>query len=170
LPLTHAQFVRAYFSLQKRGKWLELSDKIMSKPTKPKPQKKEPDEQTILREMRRIFSDDKITLAEVRKLNARQAALDKVKAKYGDFFDTVSKLIYSIDPQRMYSCAGHGREYDSLAAKIIPQLKNCLSAQDVHREFENAGVSLKDETLATELWELWQNHSIAGRNLKPTDL
>jgi hypothetical protein len=121
------------------------------------------DEQELLQTMRRVFPDT--SLADVRKLLTDDAFQAGVKSEFGDFYFELSALLYRHDPENFYSCASHGRHYDSVAGKIIPRLRDCHSAADVCRVVHGEFVSWSENhvkpaesftKIAEEIWEIWR--------------
>jgi hypothetical protein len=130
----------------------------------------EMDEQELLQTMRRVFPDT--SLAEVREMIANDEFQTRVKAEFGDFYFSVSALLYRHDPEGLYSCASHGRDYDSVAGKIISRLRDCDSTEAVgrvvHEEFARwFGNQVKPAEsftkIAAELLEIWRQRE----NVKP---
>lgn len=93
----------------------------------------------------------------------------RLKVEYGELFDSVAALLFRHDPIGMI-CGGDTNtdEYEPEARTILPRLKACHSADDVHvvvhdefvRWFDEgtAGSPERYTKIAAEIWELWQQH------------
>jgi hypothetical protein len=91
----------------------------------------------------------------------------RLKAEYGALFDSVSALLYRHDPIGI-NFEDNPDEYDLEAETILPRLRSCRSADDVHkvvheefvRWFEpaTAGSPEHYKQIALEIWQLWQEH------------
>lgn len=86
---------------------------------------------------------------------------------YRDLFDRVSAVLFAADPIGL-NFEDNADEYDPEVTTILPQLRTCLSADDVrdllHREFvrqfdeHTAGPPGLYTEPARQIWELWQQH------------
>ena len=91
----------------------------------------------------------------------------RLKAEYGQLFDSVAALLYRHDPVGI-NFEVNTDEYATEAETILPRLRVCHSADDVlravHAEFvrwfdaDTAGPPEHYATIASEIWELWQAH------------
>jgi hypothetical protein len=92
----------------------------------------------------------------------------KLKAEYGQLFDSVSALLFRHDPIGIAFDNENTDEYDPETGTILPRLRNCEAASDVlrivHEEFVrwfdvgNAGPAERYADIASEVWRLWQSH------------
>lgn len=91
----------------------------------------------------------------------------RLRAAYGELFDSLSALLYRHDPIGI-NFGDNSDEYDLEAETIIPRLRTCRSAADtlqvVHAEFvrwfdaDTAGTQDGYEKIASDVWKLWQQH------------
>jgi hypothetical protein len=94
----------------------------------------------------------------------------RLKAEYGELFDSVAALLFRHDPVGI-NYDDNTDEYEPEAGTIMPQLRTCLSADDVrrvvHGEFvrwfdaSTAGSQERYGRIASEIWELWQKANVA---------
>ncbi len=92
----------------------------------------------------------------------------RLRVEYGELFDAIAALLFREDPARI-NFEVNLDEYEPEAGTILPRLKNCASAEDVqrvvHEEFvrwfgaDNAGPREHYQTIATEIWQLWQQRT-----------
>jgi hypothetical protein len=90
----------------------------------------------------------------------------RLKAEYGKLFDSVAAILYRVDPIGIAFDNPHLDEYALEAGTILPRLRFCNSADDVHQivyeEFvrwfnaDNAGSRDHYRQIASEIWQLWQ--------------
>jgi len=91
----------------------------------------------------------------------------RLRAEYGDLFDSVATLLFRHDPARI-NFEVNTDEYAPEAGTILPRLRNCQSERDVqrvlHEEFVRwfdavtAGPTERYSEIASEIWRLWQQH------------
>ena len=91
----------------------------------------------------------------------------RLKAEYGELFDSVAALLYRHDPVGI-NFEDNADEYEPEARTILPRLNNCHSPNDVlqvvHSEFvrwfdsATAGPQGHYKEIASEVWQLWQGH------------
>lgn len=91
----------------------------------------------------------------------------RLKAEYVKLFDSVAALLYRHDPVGI-NFEDNADEYEPEARTILPRLNNCHSPDDVlqvvHAEFvrwfdsATAGPPEHYKKIASEVWQLWQNH------------
>jgi hypothetical protein len=91
----------------------------------------------------------------------------RIKAAYGELFDSVSELLFRHDPIGI-SFDVNGDEYEAEAGTILPRLRSCQSADDVlrvvHEEFVRwfdrgtAGPREHYAEIASEIWQLWRRY------------
>lgn len=91
----------------------------------------------------------------------------RLKAEYGTLFDSVSALLYRHDPIGI-NFEDNPDEYDLEAETILPRLRSCHTAEDVHKvvysEFvrwfdaHTAGSPENYERIASEIWQLWRQY------------
>jgi hypothetical protein len=91
----------------------------------------------------------------------------RLKAQYGALFDSMAALLYRHDPIGINFDDNKG-EYEPEARTILRRLSSCRSVEDVlqvvHEEFVRwfdrgtAGPPEHYEKIATEVWQLWQEH------------
>ena len=121
----------------------------------------EEDVKALWLQMRQILPD--FSLADAKKIIAQDAAREKVKAVYGNFFDDVAALFFRHDPEGI--SYGRAKTYELETGTIIPRLEGCNSPEDVcrvvHEEFcvwfcGHVRSETKYVIIAKELWELWQ--------------
>ena len=97
----------------------------------------------------------------------------RLKAEYGRLFDSISALLYRHDPIGMvFHSDENTDEYEPEAGTILPKLNGCRSEADVlqvvHAEFVSwfdsgtAGPQEHYKKIATEIWQLWQEHLTGG--------
>src|SRR5215203_2342849 len=85
----------------------------------------------------------------------------RLKAEYGDLFDSVADLLFRHDPIGI-NFEDNSDEYYPEVRTILPRLRYCHSAQDVtsvvHEEFvrwfgpETAGPRERYELVSEEIW------------------
>jgi len=88
----------------------------------------------------------------------------KLKAEYGDLFDSVTALLFRNDPIGI-NFDENTDEYEPEARTILPKLHSCESSTDVrrvvHEEFtrwfgsDMAGPPDRYSQIASEIWDLW---------------
>ena len=91
----------------------------------------------------------------------------EVRLQYGILFDEVAAALFTADPIGL-NFGYNTDEYHPEVGTILPQLRDCRSAQDVqqllYREFvawfdkDLADPQAKYLGLAREIWGLWQRH------------
>lgn len=91
----------------------------------------------------------------------------RLKAEYGELFDSVSALLYRHDPIGI-NFEENTDEYDLEARTILPRLRRCHTLEDVHNavysEFVHwfdadiAGAPEHYMQIAAEIWQLWQEY------------
>jgi hypothetical protein len=96
----------------------------------------------------------------------------RLRAEYGELFDSVSRLLFREDPIGISFDNENVDEYEPEAGTILPRLRTCSSAEDtlriVHEEFvrwfgaDNAGPSERYRGIAAEIWQLRQQMSRRG--------
>jgi len=93
----------------------------------------------------------------------------QLRAEYGRLLDSVAALLFRCDPIGMiFEGDTNTDEYEPEARTILPRLRDCHSADDVHgavhAEFvrwfgaDTAGPLERYKKIASEIWELWQQH------------
>ena len=92
----------------------------------------------------------------------------RLKAEYGELFAAVAALLFHHDPIGIiFEGDTNTDEYEPEARTILPRLRGCHSADDVqsvvHSEFvrwfgEDAGSPEHYKKVASEIWQLWQEH------------
>jgi|SRR5215467_2064050 len=98
----------------------------------------------------------------------------RLKAEYGELFDSVAALLYRHDPIGInFDFDENADEYEPEARTILPKLRSCHSADDVlhvvHGEFVRwfdsgtAGPEEHYKEIASEIWGLWSEY-LATRN------
>jgi hypothetical protein len=90
----------------------------------------------------------------------------RLKAEYGELFDSVSAILYRVDPVGIAFDNPNLDEYAPEVGTILPRLRSCQSADDVsqivYEEFvrwfnaDNAGSQDHYRQIAREIWQLWQ--------------
>jgi len=91
----------------------------------------------------------------------------QLRVEYGELFDSTSALLFRHDPARI-NFEVNPDEYQTEVGTILPRLRNCGSSYEVLRvvreEFvrwfgaDIAGPPENYAQIASELWELWQEH------------
>ena len=91
----------------------------------------------------------------------------RLRAEYGELFDSVAALLYRHDPIGI-NFEDNVDEYEPEAETILPRLRSCRSADDVlqvvHSEFvrwfdsDTAGPPEHYKEIASDVWQLWQGH------------
>jgi hypothetical protein len=91
----------------------------------------------------------------------------RLRATYGSLYDAVSDTLFRHDPIDI-NYETNTDEYNLEVDTILPRLKSCGSIEDVqavvYEEFcnwfdaEDVGSPERYRELATEIWQLWQNH------------
>ena len=94
-----------------------------------------------------------------------QIEYKRLKAEYGDLFDSVADILFQHDPVEI-NFGNNTDEYYPEVRTILPRLRNCHSAQDVtsvvHEEFvkwfepETAGPKDRYQLPSEEIWKRWQ--------------
>ena len=94
----------------------------------------------------------------------------RLRADYGELFNSMSALLYQHDPIGM-NFKDNTDEYQPEAETILPRMRNCYSEGDVlqvvHAEFvrwfdrATAGPPEHYKKIAKDVWQLWQRH-LAG--------
>ena len=89
----------------------------------------------------------------------------RLKAEYGDLFDSVADILFRHDPVGI-NFEDNTDEYYPEVRTILPRLRGCHSAQDVtsvvHEEFvrwfepETAGPKENYQRPSEEIWNRWQ--------------
>jgi len=92
----------------------------------------------------------------------------RTRATYGELFDLTAALFFRHDPIGISFENPNIDEYALEAETILPRLGNCKSSEEVlqvvHQEFvrsfyaDTAGPPERYAEVATELWQLWQEH------------
>ena len=93
----------------------------------------------------------------------------RLKAEYGDLFDSVADISFRHDPVGI-NFEDNTDEYYPEARTILPRLRDCHSAEDVtnvvHEEFvrwfesESAGPKENYRSPSEEIWNRWQQAHI----------
>jgi hypothetical protein len=96
----------------------------------------------------------------------------QVQKKFGGLFQEASMILFRHDPIGV-SFEDNTDEYDPEAGTILPRMSRCASADEVrHVVFEEfqkwftpevAGDEMRYDSIAKELWTLWQK----GRSNSP---
>jgi hypothetical protein len=97
----------------------------------------------------------------------------RLSAEYGRLFESIAALLYRHDPIGINLDLDENRdEYEPEAGTILPKLNGCRSEADVlqvvHAEFVRwfdfgtAGPQEHYKKIATEIWQLWQEHLANG--------
>jgi hypothetical protein len=91
----------------------------------------------------------------------------RLRSEYGALFDSVSALFYRHDPKGI-NFGDNPDEYDLEAETILPRLRGCQGADDVHKvvhsEFvrcfdaDTVGPPDRYTQISSELWQVWQKH------------
>jgi hypothetical protein len=105
----------------------------------------------------------------------RQQTLDpkrQLKAEYGELFDSIAGLLFRHDPAGV-NFEVNPNEYEYEAAKILPHLRTCQSAEDVRQlvhaqlvgSFDpvTAGPPERYSQIASEIWQFWQKYQAANK-------
>lgn len=97
---------------------------------------------------------------------------NRLKAEYGDLFDSVADILFQHDPVGI-NFKDNADEYYPEVRTILPRLKDCHSAQDVtsvvHEEFvrwfepETAGPKDHYQLPPEEIWKRWQEAVVNRR-------
>jgi hypothetical protein len=97
-----------------------------------------------------------------------QEARRQARATYGELFDATAALFFRHDPIGISFENPNIDEYALEAETILPRLGNCKSSEQslqvVHQEFvrsfyaDTAGPPERYAEIATEHWQLWQEH------------
>ena len=100
----------------------------------------------------------------VMKREEIEAEKKRLKAEYGNLFDSIAEILFRHDPIGI-NFEDNTDEYESEAETILPRLKDCSSVRDVttvvHEEFQRwfypdlAGSKQKYTKIAEEIWRLW---------------
>ena len=103
-------------------------------------------------------------------LRTREEILEerrRLKAEYGQLFDSISALLFRHDPVGI-NFEENTDEYDTETGTILPRLRTCRSVNDVlcvvHQEFirwfdaATAGPPGHYAQIASEIWQLWERH------------
>ncbi len=95
----------------------------------------------------------------------------KLKAEYGELFESVAKLLFEADPIGI-NCETNTDEYHPEVGTILPRLKSCHSESDVlrlvHGEFvrwfglDTAGRPDAYTKIASEIFRLWLERTGLG--------
>ncbi len=95
----------------------------------------------------------------------------RLKAEYGKLFDSIAALLYRHDPIGI-NFEDNPDEYELEVETILPRLHSCHSVEDVlqvvHAEFvgwfdsATAGPPEHYKKIASEVWQLWQEHRADG--------
>lgn len=94
------------------------------------------------------------------------AERQRLKAEYGQLYDTVTALLFRHDPIGI-NLEDNTDEYEPEVRTILPRLGSCHSVDDVrrvvHQEFTfwfgDAGPEGHYAKIASEIWELWQKEN-----------
>jgi hypothetical protein len=96
----------------------------------------------------------------------------RLKAEYGDLFDSVADILFQHDPVGI-NFEDNTDEYYPEVRTILPRLRDCHSAQDVtsvvHEEFvrwfepETAGSRDLYQLPSEEIWKRWQEAELSRR-------
>jgi hypothetical protein len=88
----------------------------------------------------------------------------RLKAEYGELFDSVAALLFRHDPAGI-NFEINPDEYETETGTILPRLRGCQSEDEVrriiHEEFVRwfdaaiAGPEERYATIASEVWQLW---------------
>ena len=91
----------------------------------------------------------------------------RLRAEYGQLFDSVAALLFQCDPIVISFENPNADEYEPETGTILPRLRVCQSEDDVRRvvyeEFVrwfdagNAGQEERYSAIATEIWQLWHD-------------
>jgi hypothetical protein len=97
----------------------------------------------------------------------------RLKAEYGELFDSISALLYWHDPIGI-NFEENPDEYEAETGTILPRLRTCASPSDVlrvvHQEFVrwfdagNAGPEERYAGIASEIWQLWKRYHLHPQN------
>jgi hypothetical protein len=100
-----------------------------------------------------------------------EADTRRLKAKYGELFDSVAEILFRNDPIGI-NFEDNTDEYEPETRTILPRLKTCQSSEDVltmvHEEFQSwfdpdtAGARDRYAIIADEVWTLWRKSPIVG--------
>jgi len=92
----------------------------------------------------------------------------RLRTEYGELFDATAELLFRHDPISISFDNPNTDEYEPEVGTILPRLGACNSADDVlkvvHEEFvrwfekDTAGPPERYAKIASELWQLWQEH------------
>jgi hypothetical protein len=92
----------------------------------------------------------------------------ELQAEYGKLFDSTAALLFRHDPIGISFENPKTDEYEPEVGTILPRLHGCKSSDDVlrvvHGEFvrwfeaSNAGRPERYAQIASEIWQLWQEH------------
>ena len=91
----------------------------------------------------------------------------RLKAEYGELFDSVASILYRHDPIGI-NFEVNPDEYETEAETILPRLRSCHTVEDVHqvvyeefvRWFEATAGSFEGyKEIAEEIWQLCQQYS-----------
>jgi len=99
----------------------------------------------------------------------------RLRAEYGELFDSMAALLYRHDPIGMnFDFDDNTDEYEPEAGTILSRLSSCHSVEDllevVHAEFGRwfdsgtAGPPEHYKKIASGVWQLWQRH-LADRSI-----
>lgn len=96
------------------------------------------------------------------------AVRSRLRAEYGELFDSVAALLFRKDPIGI-NFETNTDEYEPEAETILPRLRNCQSADDVqhvvHQEFirwfgpDTAGTQERYTEIANDIFRLWQEYN-----------
>jgi hypothetical protein len=103
----------------------------------------------------------------VRTREAIREARRRLRAEYGELFDSLAGLLFCHDPIGIAVDNPNTDEYEPEAETILPRLRACKSSDEiravVHEEFvrwfgeATAGPPERYDEIAVETWGLWQN-------------
>jgi hypothetical protein len=92
----------------------------------------------------------------------------RLRAEYGELFDSTAALLFRHDPIGI-SFKENTDEYEPEVETILPRMRDCHGADDVlqvvHEEFVRwfdmgtAGPREHYQEVASEIWQLWQSAS-----------
>jgi len=97
----------------------------------------------------------------------------QLNAEYRRLFDSIAALFYRHDQIGInFDFEENTDEYEPEAGSILPKLNGCRSEADVHQDIHaefvrwfdsgTAGPQEHSKKIASELWQLWQEHLAVG--------
>jgi hypothetical protein len=100
----------------------------------------------------------------------------RLRAEYGELFDSMAALLFRHDPIGV-NFDDNTDEYEPEVDTILPRMRGCHSSDDVlrvvHEEFIHwfdssiAGSPERYQTIASEIWQLWQSHQGSPEAMPP---